>query len=681
MNFLYPGFLWAFAILLIPIVIHLFNFKRYKTLYFSSLNFIRQVDEKTKSTQRLKHILILISRLLAFTFLVLAFAQPYFPDSGTSNQAKESVIVFYVDNSFSMQARGVEGELLSQARENAREIIEKAPLDTRFLIGTNDMSGSEERLLTKIEAYEKLDKIQLSPITRSADEILKWQLERLDNEDILRKETSIQYVFLSDFQRSNGFRSQQLNTENISFFPIQLSPEVNSNIYIDSLWFSAPVHKLNAQNELNIDIYNSGKDNLENVEVIIEIADYKKTLFVNLPSNELTTTKVSYTDKSTGIKSGSVKVMDNHVLFDDAFYLSYEVAENVSILTLDGEDAVKNIETVYNLDDFYLNEISAVTSVTKDDFEGKDLIIVNGANALSQGVANYLIEFTETGGSIALFPGKSPNQNDWNYLLQKVQLARMQNAVTSGNRLSTLNYDDPFFMGVFENETKQLNLPSVSKTFRAASGGNSMNANLIELQNGLPLFSSSKTNGTAFMFYSSLHEDFGNFSKNALFSTLLLRMGELSQRTQPDFVIIGNQTRYPVYAIIGNDTPIHIANEEFDFIPQISATASVNYLSLNMLSDFQQLRAGNFDIKTDKIIGGISLNFNRQESILDSFSEEEIRNGFTANGAKEITFNQIGTASALSTIDIDKPFSYWKICIVLTLIFVMVEMLLVRLLK
>ena len=74
MKFLYPEFLWALTVLAIPIIIHLFNFKRYKTLYFSSLNFIKHVDQKTKSTQRLKHLLVLLMSLLAFTFLALAFA-------------------------------------------------------------------------------------------------------------------------------------------------------------------------------------------------------------------------------------------------------------------------------------------------------------------------------------------------------------------------------------------------------------------------------------------------------------------------------------------------------------------------------------------------------------------------------------------------------------------------------
>ena len=681
MAFLYPMFLWAFAVLAIPIVIHLFNFKRYKTLYFSSLNFIRQVDQKTKSTQRLKHLLVLLSRLLAFIFLVLAFAQPYFPNSETSNEAKEAVIAFYIDNSFSMQARGVEGELLSQARENAQQIIEKASLDTRFIIGTNDMSGSEERILSKVEALEKLDNIQLSPIMRSSDEVLKWQLERLNKDDIQQEKTSVQFVFLSDFQKSSGFGKEDLKSDNISFYPIKLSPEVKTNIYIDSIWFSSPIHKLNKQNELNINITNKGGADLENVEVLVNIAEFKKTLFVSLPANQTTTSRITYSDKSTGVKTGSVKVMDNHVLFDDAFYLSYKVVENVNILTLNGEDATENISTVFDLDDFYVNEVNEITSVTKDDFQGKDLVIINGVNSISAGISNYLIDFIETGGSIGLFPGKAPSKSDWNYLLQKVKLAKIGEAVTSGNRLNSVNYDDPFFASVFEKKTEKLNLPSVSKTFRALSGGSSMNANLIKLQNGLPLFSSSKTKGTAYMFYSSLHEDFGSFSKNALFSTIILRMGELSQRAQPDFIIIGSQTRYPIYEKTGDEPPIHISNSDFDFIPQVSTIAGVKYLSLNMLTDFQQIKAGNFDIKSDKVIGKISLNYNRSESDLASFNEEEITERFNANGINQLTFNEIGADTELSTIDIDKPFSYWKICIVLTLIFVLIEMLLIRLLK
>lgn len=681
MKFLYPEFLWALSVLILPILIHLFNFKRYKTLYFSSLNFIRQVDQKTKSTQRLKHLLVLASRLLAFLFLVLAFAQPFFPNEETASDAKEAVLAFYIDNSFSMQARGAEGELLSQARENAREIIESAPMDTRFLIGTNEMSGSEERLLTKIEAFEKLDQIELSPLARDPGDILRWQLDVLQLGITDTTDRKTQYVFLSDFQRSNSFINKDSKPKRVAFYPIKLSPETEANIYIDSVWFTSPVHKLNTPNEINIRIANSSKENLENVEIQVHIDAFNKTLYVSLPPNQKTTTQLTYTDKSKGIKKGSVQVMDNYALFDDIFYLSYEVVSGLNILSLDGEDAIPNVATVYGLDPFYRLTERPITGVTKDDFEGKDLVIVNGANAISPGIANYLIEFVETGGSIGLFPGRNPARNDWNLLLGKVRLAPFAAAVGSGNKIDNVAQNDPFFSGVFEKQTNKLNLPSVSQTFRATEGGNSLGTPLIKLQNGLPLLAASKTTGTAYMFYSSLHESFGNFSKNALFSTILLRMGELSQRAQPNFVIIGEQARYPVYKSVSDENPIRISNGEFEFIPQVSAVAGVKYISLNLLSDYQQLRAGNFDLISDGVIGSISLNYQRKESQLAAFTEDEILDFFAANGAKEVTFNEIGKDSHLSTIDIDKPFSYWKICIILTLIFVLIEMALVRFLK
>ena len=271
MNFLYPGFLWAFAVLIIPVIIHLFNFKRYKTIYFSSLTFVRHVDQQTKSTQKLKHILILISRLLAFIFLVLAFAQPYFSSDSSKASKGTPIIAMYIDNSFSMQARGSEGELLSEARENARSIIDKSAVDTRFIIGTNDMSGMEEHFLSRIEAYEKLDKINLSPISRSVKEIVDWQTEILRTEESANSKSATQYVFFSDFQKNNPLKNNSYSVDNLSIYPVQLKPENESNIYIDSVWFSSPIHKKNTTTEINIRIGNHGKTLLENVEVQLEI--------------------------------------------------------------------------------------------------------------------------------------------------------------------------------------------------------------------------------------------------------------------------------------------------------------------------------------------------------------------------------------------------------------------------
>jgi len=677
MKFLFPEFLWALTVLIIPIIIHLFNFKKYKTLYFSSLSFIKHVDQKTKSTQRLKHLLILLSRVLAFILLVFAFAQPYFSDGTEGLNSKNTITCFYIDNSFSMQARGPEGELLSEAREKAKELVESTPMETRFLIGTNEMSGREERILNRMEALEKLDKIELSPLSRSISEVEQWQREILKKtQEAEEGQTKINYFIFSDFQRTKNPVIKK-SESNIWYYPTRLIAEKQGNIYVDSAWFTSPIHKAGKANELNIRVVNKSDEHIENLEVTADIGKYNKTIFINAPANQTTTTSVTYTDKTTGYKSGKITVVDEHVFFDDSYFLSYEVQERTNVLILNGADAIAGTKLVYDLDDYYVSKQKEITSVTKEDFAEQDLIIFNGANKMSSGIANYLVEFTKSGGSVALFPGREPEKNEWNQLLSVLKLPKIGNTVRSGNKIKSLNYADPFYTGVFEKETQDLNLPSVSKTFRAIPS-NTRSVNLITLQNGLPLFSYVQKEGNVFMFYSAIHEAFGNFSHDALFTTILFRMGELSKRKHPLSLTIGSSSQYPIYTSISGDKAIHVVSDHFDFIPQSTEISGVNYISLNKLDNYSQLTAGNYSIESDEDLGVLSLNYNRSESNLSYFTPEEITTLFSENIA---TYNEISSQSQLSTIDIDKPFSFWKFCIVFTLIFVAAEMLLVRFLK
>ncbi|GAB5418563.1 MAG: BatA and WFA domain-containing protein [Crocinitomicaceae bacterium] len=676
MKFLYPEFLWALTALAIPIVIHLFNFKRYKTLYFSSLNFIKHVDQQTKSTQRLKHWLILASRLLAFLFLILAFAQPYFSTSEEKLSSKSPIYSFFIDNSFSMQARGPEGELLSEAREKAKEIVEKSPADARFLIGTNEMSGREERLLNRREALEKLDAIELSPLTRSLEQTTRWQQETLDKLLDENSKTKVNAFIFSDFQKDNS-KVLTKTEDNITYYPTRVVPEKTSNIFIDSVWFSKPTHKVGQSNTINIKIQNDTDEAIENLETTIRLKGLDKTVFVNVAAHKSATTTFTYTDKEAGWNNGSINVADQSVFFDDTYFISYEVLKYTNVLVINGEDAVRGAHAIFELNDAYKCAVKEVTALSKDDFDQKDLVVINSANDMPSGITSYLEAFRETGGSIALFPGRQPNKGNWNQLLQKSQLPSMGSDLTSGTRIKSLVDSDPFYQGVFDEKTKEINLPGVNKAFQAIKS-NAASSDLILMQNGQPLLSYSKGNGYAFMFYSSPHEDFGAITKDILFTTILLRMGELSKRTQPIAMTIGEATKYPVYEEIEGDEVFHITGNNIDVIPQHEEISGVHYLSLNRLDNFTQLLAGNYAVTTEKTLGNISLNFNRSESNLSYYEQSDIERIF---GANQFQYNEMSSSSELSTNDINKPFSYWKICIILTLIFVVSEMLLVRILK
>ena len=77
MQVAFPLFLIALASILIPLIIHLFYFQRYRTEYFSNVRFLKEVVEEKQTRSRLRNILVLLSRIFFIVFLVLAFAQPF----------------------------------------------------------------------------------------------------------------------------------------------------------------------------------------------------------------------------------------------------------------------------------------------------------------------------------------------------------------------------------------------------------------------------------------------------------------------------------------------------------------------------------------------------------------------------------------------------------------------------
>ena len=96
MKFLYPEFLWALSLIAIPIIIHLFNFRKFKKVYFSDIRLLKEVKEETKSRSQLKHILILISRILAISALVLAFCYPFIPSDNQKGDNLDKTVSIYI---------------------------------------------------------------------------------------------------------------------------------------------------------------------------------------------------------------------------------------------------------------------------------------------------------------------------------------------------------------------------------------------------------------------------------------------------------------------------------------------------------------------------------------------------------------------------------------------------------
>ena len=198
MLFNQPLLLIGLVGVLVPILIHLFNFRRYKTYYFSNVKMLQDIAEKTKRESQLKHLIVLCLRVLAIAALVIAFAQPYIPTHSLNSKSGNMVTV-YVDNSFSMDGNTPEGTLFYDGVNNARKIINNFQYTDEFILYNNDFTAQQARPLNKEEALKVLDNWTTSPNSKSWTDLLTFE-KNAGNESEKR---NLLHYYISDFQKNN----------------------------------------------------------------------------------------------------------------------------------------------------------------------------------------------------------------------------------------------------------------------------------------------------------------------------------------------------------------------------------------------------------------------------------------------------------------------------------------------
>ncbi|MGV6860202.1 MAG: vWA domain-containing protein, partial [Putridiphycobacter sp.] len=460
MSFVYPNFLWALLLLIIPIIIHLFNFRKYKTVFFSKVSFLNEIVEDSKSGNRLKELLILLSRLLAIAALVIAFAQPFIPIEGQENT--ENISSIYIDNSFSMQAQGKDGDLLNEAKNKAIELVKSFDENEKINLLTSELLAKDQRFYSKSEIIERIKEIDFSPINSTLNTVLNLQTDLLSQN--ANKSNKRLFIF-SDFQSSTNQLTDFSKAEVPTFY-YQPKAELKGNIYIDSVWFESPVQRLNTPIEIFFRVVNLSEEPVSDLNVTLALNEQEKGWKkINIQPNAFVDESISFTNTSAGLKKGRLHIETNQLFFDDDFFFTYNINEKVNILLVNGGQVNHNIEQLYALSDFYNANAVNINQVKQEDFRDKQLIILQNVNEIPSGVKNLLQEALKNGSSIALMPGANANKQNWNSFLSQLNLPTL---VTQFNPQSDLNYfnsEDPIYYGVFEKDPKNYKYAKVFKTY------------------------------------------------------------------------------------------------------------------------------------------------------------------------------------------------------------------------
>ena len=677
MRFVYPEFLYAFLLLAVPIIIHLFNFKRYKIVYFSSLRFLQKVDEQTKSTQKLKHLLLLALRLLAFSALVLAFVQPYIPKNDQVARKQTPVQVFYLDNSFGLSARSTTGNLLSQSKELIRKMVDESPAGTNFLFLTNALSGPEQRIISRNELLDRLDYVDFHPFSNGFVKALNTAKAALDQ---ISYEGLRNYIVISDFLKRTE-KEQKLTPDSLGFYyPIQLEAQNTANLFIDSVWFSTPFRMAQMNNEMLVRIRNTNQQAANNVALRFQKNEYKRDLVADNPANGTEIVTSNYSDATTGLKGGFVEVLDDAINFDDTYYFSYEVLNNLNITIVSGEKGKKYPELVYQTDDFFKVQHFAQNQLQIGDLADQNLVLLNGIASFSSGLINTIVQLAEEGKSIAIIPSEEIELNSYNALLKALNLGTISPARDQQFALKYLNFEDPFFQNVFEEQSQNIRLPKITRHYPIQPADNSIS--LVSFENNQPFLIKSNSSAPHYFIGTSLSDDWGNFSRNALFATSLLRIAESSNAGSNLAYTFGDAVSIPIASKERKQPQVEIALDENRFRPPLLQRGFQFELFLDKSIDQQLLRAGVYNIYVNDLLNKqLAMNYSREISYFQRLNKDEIATTFKdAN----VSFQNVQTLEKdidIFQLSIQQPNTFWRILLILALSFFLVEMILLKLWK
>lgn len=677
MSFVYPNFLWALLLLIIPIIIHLFNFRKYKTVFFSKVDFLTEVVEDSKSGNKLKHLLVLLSRLLMITALVLAFAQPFIPTG--ENQKTENITSIYIDNSFSMQAQGQDGDLLNEVKNKAINLVKSLEENEKINLLTTELLAKDQRFYSKSEIIDRIKEIDLTAVSNPLSSVLNLQTDLLAKSEV---DANQRLFILSDFQKSTSTLSDFNKTEVPTFY-YQAKGEISGNIYIDSIWFESPVQRLNSPIEIFFRIVNQSEKEVTDLNVALDINQNEKGWkTVNIAPHSYIEQSISFTNTEAGIKQGKLHIKTNQLFFDDDFYFTYQINEQVNILLITEQNANKNLEQLYMLNEFYNYSKTTIDQIKQEDFANKQLIILQNINTIPSGIKDKLNDALKNGSTVCLIPGNNADLTNWNSFLGRYKLPTLLQKTTLKAELNNFNASDPLYYGVFEENPSHYQYAKVFQTYTLNLSSSQNFISLFEYGNDPFLLYSKQKNGRLFLQTSPLNLDFTDFQNQALFAATYLRIAETSSLEKKLYFTIGQESTYPLHQNIDEKNQIHLTNpnHQTDLIPSVINTNISREIVFDQL--YENLQIADF-YTLDNSAGFrdiVAFNYSREESKIESMTNEAIQANFENanwNNVKPLAINDKGQVE-ISTL---KAQEYWRILLILALVCIAFEILLLKLWK
>ncbi len=642
MQFKNPELLYALFLLIIPVIVHLFQLRKFQKVPFTNVAFLKKVVLQTRKSSQIKKWLTLFVRLGLLAAIILAFARPYTSKNDSFKTRNETVV--YLDNSFSMQAKGHKGMLLERA---VQDLISNLPEAEKFTLVTNNKVYKN----TTIKNI-KNDLLQLDYTSNT----LTYKSALLKCKSLFNKaeSTKKRIVFISDFQQNSDINSLQKDSiYNTNF--IKLRPVNTNNIAIDSAYIS----KTTATNkELTVTIKNSGIP-VENLPISLYNNDKliaKTSISINGKG------KTNFSLPANDIIKGKISIDDSHLTFDNNLFFNINATKKINVLAI----SVKNgdfLSRIYTKDEFNFTSIK-IDQLNFSKINDQHVIVLNELKSVPNALVETLNSFTNQGGQLIVIPSNNISTATYNTLLSKYQLT-FNDLVTFEKRITNINYSHHLYNnGVFEKQVKNFQYPKVNSFYNISTTGTA--SHVLKYEDEKPFLVQNKG---LYIFTASIEDSNSNFIHSPLIVPTLYNIGKSGLKQPVLYCTIGKENSFDVTTNLQQDDVLKLVKEPINIIPRqqyFNNKVSINTSNTPNVSGIYTIQNKN------EAIQHVSYNYNRAESDLNYHENTNAQNIVFSDSISEI-FDSIKSDSKVNNL--------WKWFVIFALVLLIIEMLILKYFK
>ena len=641
MQFKHPEILYALLLLLIPIIVHLFQLRRFQKVPFTNVAFLKEVSMQTRKSSTIKKWLTLLTRLLLLAAIILAFAQPYTSNKKSFKTKKETVI--FLDNSFSLQAKGDKGPLLQRSIQDLIASIDNTEI---FTLITNNKTFKN----TTLNAIKK-DLLELSYSPNQLDynaALLQAKKSFTKDESNLKN-----LIFISDFQeKDEPFKIEADSVVNLNL--VQLKPVNPNNISVDSLYIS---NTTTSNLELSVLLRNQG-DDVNDVSVSLFNND---NLLAKSSVNITKEAKTIFTLPINEVINGKITINDAQLQFDNTLYFNLNKPEKINVLSINNSDD-EFLKKVYSNSEFNYQSV-AFNQLNYNDLEKQNLIVLNELKSIPNSLITALNLFKNNGGNLLIIPSDDITLSSYNQLLKNFNSINFSSLNTQGKRITKINFSHPLFKNVFNNNISNFQYPKVNSFYPVST---SQGSSILNYEDGKSFLSNSNN---LYVFSSALNSKNSNFKNSPLIVPTLYNIGKQSLQLSKPYYTIGSENKIDINTTLQQDEILTFVGIDSKVIPQQQTFKNKVTLTTNETPDLAGIYA---IVNNDANIENISYNFNRSESYLSYINFKDNPSVSVSNSITEV-LNTIKSNTKINEL--------WKWFVIFALLMLIIEMLILKFFK